>query len=372
MLLIPDQLQKSSGAATLVTIRGPTKREGSRRASHTATLLGQRGLLSVLVRAASLIFLRLPSSHIQRGFHANPPPTPEHIQISQQRKRAAHCRCIPLGGAPPWPQAAPTATAKATSLHADRKLPRRSTASTSALACWRQLRRLDTSSPKSARVHGPHNVYAGRDRISNRSRGHGAMRRTRNTQTPPRAIRRWRLFGSTPFLCVVIVLTLMVVSIARHPSSLQGEGKRLLWLDVALLLAYGIAAIWVRHGGSARAHVAIRLGSIAGLLLGAVLVVNHAIELFVSERNFALVISPVLLTLTLFGATGSAATERTGSLLMAVVAGVWCAMVGTLVLLCVGFVLELTLEARVEHWLREAFETSGMSRPRRVRRQKYA
>ena len=187
------------------------------------------------------------------------------------------------------------------------------------------------------------------------------MRRIRDAQTPPRAIRRWSLPGNALVLCVIIVLTLIAVSVARHPSSLQGVGKRLLWLDVALLLAYGIVAIWVQYRGSAGIHVSIRLGTIAGLLLGVVLVANHAIELFVPARNFALVISPVLLALGLFGATGSVATKRTASLRLAVAAGVWCAMVGTLVLLCVGFVLELTLEARVERWLREAFEASGMN-----------
>jgi hypothetical protein len=119
----------------------------------------------------------------------------------------------------------------------------------------------------------------------------------------------------------------------------------------------------VLYQSSAGVDLAIRLGTIAGLLLGAVLVANHVIELFVSARSFALVISPVLLTLALLGATGSAATERTGSLLLAIVAGVWCAIVGTLVLLCVGFVFGLTLEARVELWLREAFAASGMNDP---------
>jgi hypothetical protein len=38
-------------------------------------------------------------------------------------------------------------------------------------------------------------------------------------------------------------------------------------------------------------------------------------------------------------------------------------MVGTLVLLSVGFVLELTLEVRVEQWLRDAFAASGMNDP---------
>ena len=190
-----------------------------------------------------------------------------------------------------------------------------------------------------------------------------SIKRISDAQISPRAIRRWHLLASAPVLCVVIVLTLMAVSVARHPSSIQDLGKRLLWLDIALLLAYGIAAIWVQYRGGTGLPIAIRLGTIAGLLLGAVLVANHAIEMYVPARNFALVISPVLLTLALFGATGSAAKEHTGSFRLAVAAGVWCGMVGTLLLLCVGFVLGLTLEARVERWLREAFETSGMNDP---------
>lgn len=181
-------------------------------------------------------------------------------------------------------------------------------------------------------------------------------------QTPhPMHGRHW--LKSTLVPGVVVVLTLMAVSVARHPSSLQGAGNHLLWLDVVLLLTYGIAATWALNQGSSGVGLAIRLGTMAGLLLGAVLITNHVIELFVSTRSFALVISPVLLALALLAATGSAATERTGSLLLAIVAGVWCAIVGTLVLLCVGLVFGLTLEARVELWLREAFATSGMNDP---------
>ena len=181
-------------------------------------------------------------------------------------------------------------------------------------------------------------------------------------QTPhPMHGRHW--LKSTLVPGVVVVLTLMAVSVARHPSSLQGAGNHLLWLDVVLLLTYGIAATWALNQGSSGVGLAIRLGTMACLLLGAVLITNHVIELFVSTRSFALVISPVLLALALLAATGSAATERTGSLLLAIVAGVWCAIVGTLVLLCVGLVFGLTLEARVELWLREAFATSGMNDP---------
>ena len=176
-------------------------------------------------------------------------------------------------------------------------------------------------------------------------------------------MRRWRLLESTLLAGVVVVLALMAVSVARRPKSLEGAGNRLLWLDVALLLTYGIAAAGALYHRSAALHLAIRLGTIAGLLLGAILAANHVVELFVASRSFAVVIAPVLLTLALLSATGSTAAQRTGSLLLASVAGVWCAVVGTLVLLCAGLIFGLLSESRAELWLRVAFAASGMSDP---------
>lgn len=179
----------------------------------------------------------------------------------------------------------------------------------------------------------------------------------------PRPSPSWPPLESTPVLGAIAVLVLMAASIARHPSALQGAGDRLFWLDAALLLAYALAALWMLRPRSDGLHAAIRTGSIAGFLLGAVLVANHVTELFVPDRNFALVIAPVFLALALFAAAGSAARERTGSLLKAMAAGVWCAMVGTLVLLSVGFVLILAWEARAELWLHDAYASSGSTDP---------
>ncbi len=162
---------------------------------------------------------------------------------------------------------------------------------------------------------------------------------------------------------VLIVLTLTAISVARHPSAIRGAGIRLFWLDFALLAIYGVAGIWMRYQSSAPLDVAIRLGTMTGFLFGVVLVANHVTELFAPARNFTLVIGPVFLALALFAATGSAVQERTSSPLLAVAAGVWCAMVGTLILLCAGLVLDLTCEARCELWLRQAFAASEMNDP---------
>lgn len=175
--------------------------------------------------------------------------------------------------------------------------------------------------------------------------------------------RRGQLPGTMLILGVLIVLALTAISVARHPSAIQGAGIRLFWLDLALLLIYGLAGIWVRYQSSAPLDVAIRLGTMTGFLFGVVLVANHVTELIVPARNFTLVIGPVFLALALFAATGSAVQERTSSPLLAAAAGVWCAMVGTLILLCAGLVLDLTCEARCELWLRQAFAASEMNDP---------
>jgi hypothetical protein len=95
--------------------------------------------------------------------------------------------------------------------------------------------------------------------------------------------------------------------------------------------------------------------------LGAVLVANHVIELLVPARPFLVVISPVLFMLGLLGGTGSAAWERTRAFGLAVVAGVWSAMVAMLIALCVVFCLDFVFKGNAELPLRLGFAASGMN-----------
>jgi len=176
-------------------------------------------------------------------------------------------------------------------------------------------------------------------------------------------IERHSTAGGAVVLGVVLALFLIAVGIARHPASIQGAGRSLLLTDIGLLLAYGIAGISVWYQRRADVSIALRAGTLAGLVLGTVQVANHAIESFVPNRPFALIIIPVLLMLALFGAAGSAAWERTGSFTLAVIAGVWCAMAAMLILMCFAISLNLAFEARVKLQLHEAFAASGMKDP---------
>ena len=164
------------------------------------------------------------------------------------------------------------------------------------------------------------------------------------------------------FLGVVVVIALFAVGIARHPESMP-SARGLLEIDVFILLLYSAGSLWAAGRRSADTFAAVQIGGVIGLLAGVILAANHAIELFVLDRPLVLVITPVLLIFALLGAAGSVAWQRTHSLVQGLMSGLACAVIATLVLLTVGFVLNLAFEARAEIPLQDAFAKSGMSTP---------
>jgi hypothetical protein len=171
---------------------------------------------------------------------------------------------------------------------------------------------------------------------------------------------RQQILGSGIILGAILVLLLVAVGVLQHRASAQGSGIGLLWTDVALLVVYGFAGMIVWKQRSPSAINAAMVGAQIGLVVGAVQIANHLIEAFVPTRPFLLVISPVLLTLALLGTAGAAAWERTGSLVLAVISGVCCAIVATLITLSFAISFNLLFAARVDWQLREAFAASGM------------
>jgi hypothetical protein len=174
-------------------------------------------------------------------------------------------------------------------------------------------------------------------------------------------MRRQQIVACAIVLGTLLVLSLVVVGVIEHRASVQGSGIGLLWTDAALLVVYGFAGMigW-KQRRSPSAITAETVGAQVGLLVGAVLVANHLIEAFVGTRPFVLVISPVLLTLALLGMAGAVAWERTGSLMLAVISGIYCAIVATLIALCFAISFNLLFATRVDWQLREAFAASGM------------
>src|SRR4030081_2925308 len=169
-----------------------------------------------------------------------------------------------------------------------------------------------------------------------------------------------QILGSGIILGTILVLSLVAAGVIQNRASAQGSGIGLLWTDVALLIVYAFAGMILRKQTLPSAITAAMGGAQIGLAVGAVQIANHLIEALVPTRPFVLIISPVLLALALLGTAGAAAWQRTGSLALAVISGVCCAMVATLITLCFAISFNMLFAARVDWQLREAFAASGM------------
>ncbi len=173
-----------------------------------------------------------------------------------------------------------------------------------------------------------------------------------------------RTLGGLAILGSLLVLLLMIVSVGRHPSSL---GSGLFIMDITLLSGYGVFSTWGWRQRRPEVRDALTAGAQTGIMLGLVLVASHAIEWFALDGNrtaqFARGAGSTLLMLGLLGAAGSAAWERTRSIKLGVIAGLWCGSLAMMILLSFALTLNLAFEAHSVAWLHEAFAASGMSDP---------
>jgi hypothetical protein len=173
--------------------------------------------------------------------------------------------------------------------------------------------------------------------------------------------------GDLTALGVVFVLALIGYSVLSYPASVGQGGLSSLIASVGLLLAYGMAALWVRTRSTISAQTALVFGSTLGLVLGAVEAVNIALESFANLSGPLSAITGVGamgLMVMLFGAAGSGAFRRTDSLRLAVLASVWCALVGTVITCLFGFATNLAFMPHQQRILSDAYLRSGMQDPR--------
>lgn len=186
----------------------------------------------------------------------------------------------------------------------------------------------------------------------------------------PATIFQWRGANRRPtaagavLVGVLLVISLFLISIWRHPGSIEVAGRRFFVMDVALLLLCAVIAVCAGLQRSERFAMALGVGASLGYALGLVHIAHHLVE-FLSPftgpmASFALGAGHVLLALALFAVAGTAAWERTRSVGLAVAAAVWSAMVSVLILVAFAFALQLAFESQAQAGLQEPFRASGM------------
>jgi hypothetical protein len=163
-------------------------------------------------------------------------------------------------------------------------------------------------------------------------------------------------------LAVGLTLVLLFVGAWRFSESVT-HGPLSPAGTLVALLVYGGASEWARRTTSNATRVALEAGARVGLLIGALAVVNHSLEVFSSVRPPV----PAILGVSMwgvmffcFGGVASATSERVGSIGLGVVASMWTALVSSAATVLFASVVGLVFMPRMQLVLAGDFATSGM------------
>ena len=171
--------------------------------------------------------------------------------------------------------------------------------------------------------------------------------------------------GGAAILGALFVLSLFAIGVGLHPESVRNSGAGLLLIDIVLVLVFGGTGVWALRQRNPQVSVSLRVGTVVGFVLGIAHIAHHVLEFFVPlggrTAPFLLGAGHMLLIFGLFCVAGSAARERTDSVGLAMVAGVWSAMLSVLIVIAFGLSSNLLFESRALLRLQEAFAGSGMS-----------
>src|SRR5205814_56611 len=130
-------------------------------------------------------------------------------------------------------------------------------------------------------------------------------------------------------------------AIWRYPGSINRGGGTDVTVIYTMLLLYGIAALSVRRVEHPMARAALRRGSILGLFIGAVEVINTSVDQFTAlpaTARQAVMLGTMLLIVVLFGVTSIWIGKRTNSRRLAVMGTLWASVVGGVITCFYGFV----------------------------------
>jgi hypothetical protein len=173
--------------------------------------------------------------------------------------------------------------------------------------------------------------------------------------------------GAEVSIAVGVLLLIVGYAVWRYPGSISRGGGTDVTVIYTVLLAHGAAAMAVRRAERPMTRAAIRRGSIVGLLVGAVAILNTAIDQFmsidVSLRQTAMLATMVVIVV-MFGTAAVWAGKLTSSRRLAILASMWAAVVGGVVTCLYSFAGNLTFMKMLETSLHAAYVESGLEAPR--------
>ena len=168
-------------------------------------------------------------------------------------------------------------------------------------------------------------------------------------------------------LCGVLLdLSLMGLSLLWYPSVLEaGRASTVLACGIILLVYAGIG-VGLPMKASPAVTIALKVGTILGLIIGAIFVLDLIVEDFIDlgpEASALSTLGFMALIFLCFGIAGASGMRKTSRFSLGILASLWSALLGVLIVLLFGFLMSFLFPQRLEHLLVSDYLSSGMRDP---------
>ena len=158
----------------------------------------------------------------------------------------------------------------------------------------------------------------------------------------------------------------MSLSLLWYPTVLGAGRASTVLVCGAMLLVYGSVGVGLPIKANPTVTTALKVGTVLGLIIGAIFVVDLIVEDFIDlgqEASSFSTLGFMALIFLCFGFAGASGTHKTSRLSLGILASLWSALLGVLIVLLFGFLLNFLFLQRLEHLLVSDYLSSGMSDP---------
>jgi hypothetical protein len=162
------------------------------------------------------------------------------------------------------------------------------------------------------------------------------------------------------FISAVIIIGMLIVyGTIQYPLIVSEAGLFSLLTPAFMLLVYGIVAIRVTHQPTQASSSALKSGTFFGILVGITFTVTISVENFVDIGQQAITISTLgfmLFIFLIFAYVGWHGTRESCQLPLGIITSVWSAMIGVVIALLFGFIINFLFTQRLEQNLQASAE----------------
>jgi hypothetical protein len=158
---------------------------------------------------------------------------------------------------------------------------------------------------------------------------------------------------------IIIIGLLIGYGTMRYPLIMSEAGLFSLLTPVFILLVYGVAAIRITHQPTQASSGALKSGTLFGLLVGITFIVTISVENFFDIGQLVITISTLgfmFFIFLVFAYAGWHGTKESSLLSLGILTSVWSAMIGVVIALLFGFIVNFLFTQRLEQNLQASAE----------------